>query len=191
MSTFEELPHVEITSRAEWRAWLAANHAEAEGAWLVTFKKHCGDRYLPWSEIVQELLCFGWIDARARRVDEDRMKRHVSPRKPGSIWSAVNKRHVAELQQEGLMTPAGQRLIDAAKADGSWTFLDDIDALVEPDDLAAALDASAAARAAWDETSPSLRKQALYHVKTAKRADTRGRRIERIVERAARGEPPV
>ena len=183
MSKIDDLPHVEITSRAQWRAWLVANHSQAEGVWLVSYKKHCGDRYVAWPEIVQELLCFGWIDARMRRVDEDRVKRHVSPRKPGSIWSALNKRHIAELQEKGLMTPAGQRLIDAAKADGSWTFLDDIDALIEPDDLVAALDASPEARASWDATKPSERKQALYHIKTAKRPDTRARRIEQIVER--------
>lgn len=191
MSQIDDLPHVVITSRADWRAWLVANHSQAEGAWVVTYKKHCGDRHVAWPEIVQESLCFGWIDGRTRRVDEDRVKRHVSPRKSGSIWSALNKRHVAELQQSGLMTPAGQRLIDAAKADGSWTFLDDIDALFEPDDLRAALDASPAARATWDDTKPSDLKRALYHVKTAKRPDTRARRIEQIVKRTARGELPV
>jgi uncharacterized protein YdeI (YjbR/CyaY-like superfamily) len=191
MSKIDDLPHVEVTSRAQWRAWLAANHTRSDGVWVVTYKKHCGDRYVAWPEIVQEALCFGWIDGRARRVDEDRVKRHVSPRKPGSIWSALNKRHVAELRQKGLMTPAGQRLIDAAKADGSWAFLDDIDALLEPDDLAAALNASPAARATWDETKAADRKLALYHIKTAKRPATRARRIEQIVERTARGEPPV
>jgi uncharacterized protein YdeI (YjbR/CyaY-like superfamily) len=155
------------------------------------YKKHCADRYVSWPELVQEALCFGWIDGRTRRGDEDRVHRHVSPRKSGSIWSAVNKRHVAELQQKGLMTSAGQRLIDAAKADGSWAFLDDIDALIEPDDLVAALDASPVARAAWDETKPSDRRYALYHIKTAKRLDTRARRIEQIVERVARSEPLV
>lgn len=189
MSRIDDLPHVEITSRAEWRAWLAANHTQADGVWLVAYKKHCGDKHVTWPEIVQEALCFGWIDGRTRRIDEDRVTLYVSPRKPGSIWSALNRRHVAELQQRGLMTPAGQRLVDAAQADGSWTFLDDIDALVVPDDLAAALDASPAARARWGETKPADRKLALYHVKTAKRPDTRTRRIAQIVERAARGEP--
>jgi uncharacterized protein YdeI (YjbR/CyaY-like superfamily) len=191
MSKIDDLPHVEITSRDEWRAWLAEHHTRTEGVWVVTHKKHCGDRYVAWLEIVQEALCFGWIDGRTRRVDEDRVERHVSPRKSGSIWSALNKRHVAELQQNGLMTPAGQRPIDAATVDGSWAFLDDIDALIEPDDLHAALDASPAARATWDESKPADRKLALYHIKTAKRPDTRARRIAQIVERAARSEPPV
>lgn len=191
MSKIDDLPHIEITSRAEWRAWLAANHSRAEGLWVVTYLKHCGDRYVAWTEIVQEALCFGWIDGRVRSVDADRVERHVSPRKSGGIWSALNKRHVTELQQKGLMTSAGQRVIDAAKADGSWAFLDDIDALIEPDDLVAALDASPVARAAWDGTKPSDRKQALYHIKTAKRLDTRAQRIEQIVERVARSEPPV
>lgn len=191
MSRIEALPHVEIESRAAWRAWLAANHAQSEGVWVVAYKKHCGQRHVTWPEIVQEALCFGWIDGRTRRVDEDRVKLYVSPRRPGSIWSALNRRHVAELSRKGLMTPAGQRLVDAAMADGSWTFLDDIDALIEPDDLAAALDASPAARARWETTSASDRKLALYQIKTAKRPDTRARRIEQIAARAARGEPLV
>lgn len=158
---------------------------------MVTYKKHCGERHVPWPEVVQEALCFGWIDSRTLRVDEDRMKVFVSPRKPGSVWSALNKRHIAELEARGLMTPAGQRLVDQARADGSWSFLDDVEALIEPDDLTARLDAEPAARAKWDETTASMRKRALYHIKLAKRAETRARRIKSIVDRAARGESPV
>lgn len=191
MATIDDRPNIEITDRLQWRAWLEANHQQLGGVWVVTYKKHCGDRHVPWPDVVQESLCYGWIDSRTRRVDEDRMKVFVSPRKPGSIWSALNKRHVAEMQARGLMMPAGQRLIDAAKADGSWTFLDDIEALIEPDDLRAALDANQAARASWDETRPSDRKRALYHIKTAKRAETRARRIAQVVERVAEGEPPA
>ncbi len=191
MGTMESLPEVEITSRAEWRDWLAAHHTQTDAVWVVTYKKHCGERHVPWPDVVQEALCFGWIDSRTRRVDDERMKVLVSPRKPGSVWSALNKRHVAELQAKGLMTPPGQRLVDAAKADGSWAFLDDIEALVEPPDLAEALDSEPRARAVWDETIGSVRKRALYHIKTAKRAETRARRIKEIAARAARGEPPV
>jgi uncharacterized protein YdeI (YjbR/CyaY-like superfamily) len=191
MAKIDDLPHIEITDRGQWRTWLAAHHEQPEGVWVVTFKKHCGDRHVPWPDVVQESLCFGWIDSRTRRVDDDRVKVLVSPRKPGSIWSAVNKRHVAELQENGLMTPAGQRLIDAAQQDGSWAFLDDIDALVEPDDLRAALDAEPAARANWDDSRPSDRKRALYHIKTAKRTETRARRIAQIVALAAEGRSPA
>jgi len=184
----DDLPQVQITSRSEWRAWLRAHHEQGTGIWLVTFKKHCGDRYVPWPDIVKEALCFGWIDSRTRRVDDDRTSVLVTPRKAGSMWSAVNKRHVAELEASGAMTEAGRRLIDAAKADGSWSWLDDIEALHVPDDLAQAL--ASGSRPAWDAAIPSARKRALTDVKSAKRASTRARRIARIVDRLTAGELP-
>lgn len=191
MSGIDDLPHHEVTSRNQWRDWLEQHHTQTEGVWLVTHKKHCGDRHVPWPDIVREALCFGWIDSRTRRVDDDRTKVLVSPRRPGSIWSAANKAHVEELVSQGLMTPAGQRLIDAAREDGSWSFLDDVDALIEPDDLAAAMRAQPAAQQAWESVKASQKKRALYAVKTAKQAATRARRIEQMVTRLAQGEPPV
>lgn len=176
----EDLPWVEVTSREQWRAWLASHHAEAEGAWVVRYKKHCGDRHVPWADMVQECLCFGWIDGLTKRIDEDRVRGRVTPRRKGSIWSAINKGHVAELADKGLIEPSGQAVIDRAQADGSWVFLDDIDALVVPDDLGDALTA-AGLRESWEATSPSLRKQHLYAIKTAKRSATRTKRIETVV----------
>ena len=187
----DEFPQVEITSRADWRDWLAANHDTSTGIWLLVYKKHCGDRHVPWPEVVKEAICWGWIDSRTRRLDEDRVSLRVTPRKRGSIWSATNKRHIVELEEAGLIQPAGQALIDAAKADGSWTFLDDVEALIEPDDLVAALDAEPAARASWDGTTRSVRKRALYWIKTAKRAPTRAGRIAKVVARCAEAQPPV
>lgn len=176
----EERPWVEITSRAQWRAWLKANHARETGVWVVTYKKHCGDRHVRWPDVVQECLCFGWIDSQTKRVDDERVRVLATPRKPGSIWSAVNKKHVAELSAKGLLTPAGQARIDAAIADGSWTFLDDIDALVVPEDLARAL-AEAEATARWEAISASERKRHLYAIKVAKRPPTRSKRIAEAV----------
>jgi uncharacterized protein YdeI (YjbR/CyaY-like superfamily) len=179
----EDRPWIEITSRAQWRAWLEANHASEIGVWVVRFKKHCGDRHVGWPDVVQECLRFGWIDSQTKRVDDERVRLLATPRKPGSIWSAVNKEHIAELEAAGLMTPAGQARIDAAKADGSWTFLDDIDALVVPEDLAAAL-AKAKATARWEAVSPSERKRHLYAIKVAKRPPTRSKRIAAAVAAA-------
>ena len=187
----EDAERVEVTSRAAWRRWLEANHTRTDGIWLVTYKKHVEDKYLAWPDIVREAICFGWIDSRTRRVDDDRTSVFVTPRKRGSIWSATNKKLVAELASEGLITPMGQALIDAAQTDGSWTFLDDIDALIEPDDLRAALDEHKRARTTWDETPPSIRKRCLYDIKVAKTAPTRTKRIARIVERCAAGERPA
>ena len=184
----EDLPHVEVESRAAWRAWLAAHHQQRTGIWLVTYKKHCGDRYVPWGDIVREALCFGWIDSRTRRVDEDRTSVLVTPRKPGSVWSAINKRLIEELVETEQMTPAGQQLVDAAKADGSWVWLDEIEALVVPSDLAAALD-SAHARAGWDALPPSQRKVLLTRIKSAKRPPTRKKRVQNAVEQSRSEDP--
>lgn len=178
---------VEITSRADLRAWLTANHSRPDTVWLVTYKKHVADKYVPWGEIVQEALCFGWIDSKVQRVDENRKRQLFSPRRPGSIWSRINKEHVARLEAEGRMTDAGRAVIERAKADGSWVFLDDIEALVEPDDLRAALDADPVARATWDGWRQGARKQVLYQLKSAKRPATRGRRLAKFVDLAAAG----
>jgi len=186
----DELPRVEVTSREAWRAWLERHHQQDTGIWLVTYKKHCGDRYVPWGDIVREALCFGWIDSRTRRVDDDRTSVLVTPRKPGSVWSAVNKRHVAALEASGQMTAAGRSLVRAAKEDGSWEWLDDIESLIVPDDLAVAL-RGAGVREAWDETIPSARKRALYDLKSAKRQRTRERRLARVVSRLVAGERPA
>jgi len=190
MSGVDDLLQVEITSRSAWRAWLEEHHTRTEGIWLITYKKHCGDRYVRWGDLVREALCFGWIDSRRRKVDDDRTSMMVTPRKPGSNWSAINKQHVAELEAEGLLAPAGRACIEAAKADGSWTWLDDIEALVVPDDLAVAL-TDVGQRSQWDAASTSSQKLALYHVKSAKRATTRAARIATIVERLRAGEPPA
>jgi uncharacterized protein YdeI (YjbR/CyaY-like superfamily) len=114
VSRLGELPKVEFRSGAALRRWLEANHATADSFWLVAFKKHVPARYVRYGDIVEELLCFGWIDARTRRLDEDRTMLLVAPRKPGSTWSASNKKRVKRLISEGLMTPAGQARIDEA-----------------------------------------------------------------------------
>ncbi|MDP2328078.1 MAG: hypothetical protein Q8M79_08315, partial [Dehalococcoidia bacterium] len=141
-----DAPEIEMHSRAEWRAWLQANHQSPQAVWLVTHKKHHA-LYVAYADIVEEALCFGWIDGTAGKVDADRSKLYLSPRKAGSVWSAPNKQRVEHLEAAGLMTPAGRAVIHRARADGSWSLLDDIDQLVMPPDLLAALEADASARA--------------------------------------------
>jgi len=179
-------PRLEFRSRAAIRAWLEANHAKETTFWLMTFKKHVGEYYVPYGEVVEELLCYGWVDSRTRRVDDDRTMLLVSPRKPGSTWSASNKRRVADLEKRGLMTPAGHAKIESARKDGSWHFLDDIENLIEPDDLARALDKNQRARQNFDSFSPSARKVILLWIKTAKRDETRARRVSETVRLATK-----
>ena len=179
-------PQIEFRSRRAIRDWLETNHASATSFWLVTWKKHVEKHYVPYDEIVEELLCFGWVDARTRRVDDDRTMLLVAPRKAGSTWSATNKRRVARLTRGGMMTPAGQAKIDAAKRDGSWTWLDDVEKLIEPDDLCEALNRNKRARKHFDAFPGSARKVILLWIKTAKRPQTRANRVAETVRLAAK-----
>ncbi len=173
----EDTPEVEVRSRAELRAWLEANHASSGPVWIVVYKKH-HEHYVSWDDLVSELLCFGWIDSLKHRVDDDRSRQYVSPRKPGSNWSGINKRKVAALGRAGLMTEAGRVVIARAKRDGSWTFLDDIEALVVPQDLAARLAADAEAAANFEAFPKSAKMAFLYWLKSAKTEATRTKRLD-------------
>lgn len=175
---------VTVESRAEWREWLLAHHADHPSIWLVTWKKHSGGPYVSYEEIVLEALCFGWIDGQARGVDAERTSILLSPRQRGSGWSRINKERIERLHAEGLFHPAGLAVIGAAKADGSWTKLDDVEAGIEPPDLRAALDADAEARAAWDAKPPSFRRGWLELLVHAKTEPTRLKRIAEAIAAA-------
>jgi uncharacterized protein YdeI (YjbR/CyaY-like superfamily) len=184
-----ELQEVEVQRRQEWRDWLTNNHEQSESIWLVTHKKHTGnDKYLAYNDIVEEALCFGWIDSLARKhsSDENRTMRLLSPRQPKSVWSRLNKSRVARLESQQLIMPAGMSKIEQAKADGSWSFLDDVEALIVPHDLAIAFStANPQAKAFFEEFSPSTKKGILQWIKMAKREQTRQQRIEKTVALAA------
>ena len=175
------------TSRAQWRAWLAAHHGEAAGVWLVSWKKATGKPSVAYAESVEEALCVGWVDSKPSSLDAERGMLWFSPRKPRSGWSRPNKERVERLLAAGLVTPAGLAVIEAAKADGSWTKLDEVEELVEPDDLAAALDAAPAARASWDAFPRSAKRGILEWIAQAKRAETRAARVEQTVAEAREG----
>ncbi|KAA9327018.1 hypothetical protein F0P96_17375 [Hymenobacter busanensis] len=168
-------------SRAEWREWLAQHHGTAPGIWLIYDKKASGRVRVSYAEAVEEALCFGWIDSLPRKLDAERAMLLFTPRKPRSVWSKLNKQRVAQLVQAGLMTPAGQAKIDVARQNGSWDTLNDSDNLVVPDDLAAALAAIAGARQRFEALAPSAKKNALYYIGSAKRPETRARRIAETV----------
>ncbi|MEL6263170.1 MAG: YdeI/OmpD-associated family protein [Cyanobacteria bacterium J06626_6] len=188
MANLDQLEQVEVDSRQAWRSWLAGNYTQSDSIWLVTYKKHTGDRYLPYDAIVEEALCFGWIDSLPRRLDEDRTMLLLSPRKAKSVWSKLNKSRVERLISEGRMMPPGLEKVEQAKANGTWTFLDDVEALVIPEDLAVALAGDEVARANFEGFSDSTKKGILQWIKMAKRSQTRQRRIKETIEQAAIGE---
>jgi uncharacterized protein YdeI (YjbR/CyaY-like superfamily) len=183
----DRYPQFEITSRAQWRGWLEANHASSSGVWLVTYKKADGERHLSHEAIVQEALAFGWVDSRSRGLDDARSQLLVTPRKPRSGWSRVNKQHVEQIQAAGRMHAAGQAVVDAAVADGSWTALDAVESLLEPDDLGAALDADPVARLEWDAFPRSAKRAILEWIVTAKTPETRAGRVAQTAKLASHG----
>ncbi len=191
MSKLDSYEQVEVESRQALREWLTIHHQQRESIWLVTYKKHTGSQYLAYDAIVEEVLCFGWIDSLPRRLDADRTMLLLSPRQPKSVWSKLNKKRTEQLIATGLMRPAGLGKIESAKTDGSWTFLDDVEALMIPDDLAAALAENAMAKANFDGFSDSSKKGILQWIKMAKRQQTRQQRIAKTVSEAAVGEKAI
>jgi uncharacterized protein YdeI (YjbR/CyaY-like superfamily) len=185
-----DAPEVEVASRAALRDWLARHHTQASGVWLVSYKRADTDRYLPYAAIVEECLCFGWVDSLPRAKDDLRSMLWIAPRKPGSNWSKANKDRIALLETAALLAPSGRAAVERAKADGTWTALDGVEALEVPPDLAAALDALPPARATWDAFPRSVRRGVLELVLNAKRAQTRETRIAEIARLAAEGIRP-
>ena len=181
-----EYPRVVVRSRAEWRAWLAQHHATDRGAWTVTYKQGSGaGPYVAYEDLVEEALCFGWIDSIRRTVDDESSRLLMTPRKPKSAWSRPNKERVERLVAAGLMAPAGRAAIEAAKANGAWSSIDAAQDLREPDDLRTALDATPDARRYWDAFPPSARRGILEWVGNAKTAATRGKRVQETARLAA------
>jgi uncharacterized protein YdeI (YjbR/CyaY-like superfamily) len=178
-------------SRQHWREWLLAHHAQAQAVWLVYHKKHTGTPSLSWSEAVSEALCFGWIDSQAKPIDGDTYRQLFSRRKPRSGWSRVNKEKIQQLTAEGQMMPAGLAAIETAQQNGSWALLDEVDALVVPPDLAAALQASPAAESYFASLSRTDRRNMLQWLVLARRPETRQRRLAEIVALAAQQQKPA
>jgi len=192
MPRFEDtLEELYVPDRAAWRAWLAENHATSSGIWFVFYKKHTGQPTVVYADLVKEALCFGWIDSKVKALDTDRYRQMVTPRKPKSVWSKLNKGYIEELRAEGLLMPAGLAKIDAAQRDGSWTALDAAEAGTVPDDLQATLSETPALQQAWGALSPSARKRTLFWLDTAKRPETRKARIAQTIQALLDGHAPV
>jgi len=188
MPAADTAPILTIQSRADLRAWLAEYHATSKAVWLASYKKHHPD-YLAYEPQVEELLCWGWIDSVTRALDADRSMILIAPRNPKSAWSAINKAHVTRARASGAMTLAGEAKIAAAIASGMWDFLNDVDALIDPPDLTAALEATGTT-AFWATLPRSIRRGTLEWIKTARTPPTRAKRIQDVAENARAGRRP-
>lgn len=182
-----EVPTAYAETPEEWRAWLAAHHAAERAVWLVYFKQSSGRARLSYDQAVCEALCFGWVDSIGRAADAERTQLYFARRKPGSGWARTNKARIEVLRRDGRMHPAGEAVIAAAVADGSWTLLDDVENLIVPPDLQAGFDRFVGARELWDAFPPSARRAMLDWLVHAKRPDTRARRIDQIAQQASLG----
>ena len=173
-------------SRAEWRKWLRDNHTQQEGVWLILFKKASGKPRVTYDEVVEEALCFGWVDSKGNKLDDERSMLWMAPRKPGSNWSRLNKTRVEKLFADGQIHAAGLTKIEAAKKDGSWNALDKVEDLEIPPDLEKALKANSDAWVYFDEFPRSAKRGILEWIMNTKKPETRAKRIAETAEQAAK-----
>lgn len=172
-------------SRAQWRDWLQAHHARTHGVWLVSFKKATGKPRFEYGDAVEEALCFGWVDSKPRKLDEERTLLWFAPRKPRTGWSRPNKIRVEKLTKAGLMVKAGLQKVAQAKLDGSWAKLDAVEDLITPQDLSQALTKRQPAEQNFAEFPRSAKRGILEWILSAKTPETRARRIEETARLAA------
>jgi uncharacterized protein YdeI (YjbR/CyaY-like superfamily) len=186
----DELPELIVSDASAWLEWLGENHADPAGVWLVLAKKGTEEpTSLTYDQALEEALCHGWIDGQARRRDEGTYRQRFTPRRKRSAWSKRNTGLAERLRAEGRMHPAGQAEVERAKADGRWEAAYAGPATIEvPPDLTEALAAEPRAQAMFETLNSQNRYAILYRIATAKRADTRARRIGEFVAMLARGE---
>jgi uncharacterized protein YdeI (YjbR/CyaY-like superfamily) len=180
------LAQIWLVERTALRRWLVDNHTQRNSVWLIAQRRKGTGPRIEYDDLVEEALCFGWVDSRTRTIDDARMAYLFSPRRRSSGWAGSNKDRVERLLAAGLMEPSGLAVVEAAKADGSWAALDDVEALVVPDDLAAEFAAQPAARMNFDAFPPGARKHILGWIVSARTAPTRQRRIAETVTLAAK-----
>ena len=177
-------------SQTEWRKWLQENHLSKHAVWLVFYNKKSKIESITWSEAVDVALCFGWIDSKKISIDKETSHQFFSKRKPKSTWSKINKNKVERLIEQGLVTEAGFKSIETAKANGSWTILDEVEELIIPKDLETEFAKKPNSKDFFLSSSKSLKKIILYWLVSAKTTETRQRRIAEIIDSAEQSLKP-
>ncbi|MEO1127108.1 MAG: YdeI/OmpD-associated family protein [Cyanobacteria bacterium J06639_16] len=180
----KDLKRVEVKSIKELRQWFEENHAQKESIWLVTYKKNVPNKYVSIQAVLDEVLCFGWMDGRRMKLDDERTMQLLSPRKT-EHWSKTYKDRVAILTTEGRMHEASLSAVETAKKNGMWDFLNDVDALIKPDDLMEVLENSPPALENYEMFPDSAKRDILRWIKLAKKPETRAKRIRETAELAA------
>lgn len=181
----DKYPRVHAKTPVEWRRWLHENHDKATGVWLVSYKSATGKARMTYEESIPDALAYGWIDSVNKPLDDQRTMLLFTPRKAGSGWSRTNKVRIAQLVKEGRMHPAGLAKIAAAKRDGSWTLLDSVEALEVPSDLRKVLGATGMRK--FEALTPGKRKEHLRALVTARKPETRAKRVAEIARQLRYG----
>ncbi len=180
-----------VTNRNEWRDWLENNYDSENEIWLIYYKKHTGKPSIPYDDAVEEALCFGWIDSIVKRIDDEKYTQKYTPRKKKSIWSSLNKKRAKKMIKLGLMTEAGMSKIEDAKKNGEWYKADSPEN--EPElqpELRKALNANKKARENFNNLAPSYQKQFIGWISSAKREETRAKRIKETVRLSEQNKKP-
>ena len=183
----ERFEQVQVTNLDEVRQWLSANHARDEGVWLVRFKKNVPSKYIDRLDLLDELLCYGWIDGIARKLDDERTMQLIVPRRQ-QAWAQSYKERAARLEAEGRIEEPGHAAIERSKQSGMWDACAPVDALLVPDDLRSALRDTPEAEGFFDHAAPSYRRNILRWIAQAKKPETRAKRIAAVVQLSARAE---
>ena len=176
-------------SAPEFRDWLASHHGQTDGIWLCFFKKTSCEESLTYSEALDEALCYGWIDGQAKAYDERSWLQRFSPRRPASSWSKINTQHAERLIRVGRMTPAGLKQVEAAKADGRWNAAYDSPRNASmPEDFLKALHKNKKAKGFFTTLNKANIYSITYRLQTAKKPETRQKRLKMILGMLSRGE---
>ena len=183
----ENFIQVEVKSSSELREWLLMNHTQKESIWLVTYKKEVTEKYVSVQEVLDQLLCFGWIDGIRRKLDQERTMQLIAPRKV-EHWSQTYKLRFAKLEELGLIHQSGFNAVESSKKAGLWNFMDDVDNLIIPNDLQEALTKTNEAKLFFEAINASSKRFVLRWIKLAKTDKTRATRIEQIVQLSSRRE---
>lgn len=178
---------IEVGCVEELDAWLEENHGRDDSVWLITHKKHVTGRYIAMPQVLDALMRHGWVDGIRRKLDADRSMQLIGKRRQ-QVWAKTYKDRVARLTQEGLMRPWGLAAVERAQQECTWNAMADVDALVVPDDLRAALDLTRSAAPMLDACPPSYRRNVLRWLASARTPETRTKRIAAITDACASGQ---
>jgi uncharacterized protein YdeI (YjbR/CyaY-like superfamily) len=171
-----------VNNRKDWREWLEKNHATSKEIWLIYYKKHSGKSRIPYDDAVEEALCFGWIDSIIKKIDDEKYAQKFTPRKENSMWSESNKKRVNLMIGQGKMTKAGLALIRVAKKNGKWNEVFPREEFSEiPGELKIVLEKNKKARENFHALAPSYKKQYIGWIVTAKRPETREKRLQEAI----------